>query len=71
MLKILMEIIVQVFDDNNTFWTFVVFLFFGLIVIGLINRFNGLILRLRLSTSEKSLCARLCFEGYGDLITSY
>ena len=54
MLKILIEILVQVFHDNNFFR-----LFFYFVLIGFGLYYIGFMAILRLSTSEKNLCVRV------------
>ena len=65
--KILKEIIVQVFHDI-IFFVFVSFVFFFLFFQLDRYRLNSFILRL---TTSSFVCAFLCFEGEGDLLTFF
>ena len=70
MLKILIEIRVQVFHDNNFLLAVLFFLFFGFMSFGLY--YIGLMVAYcPFRWLKIFLCACLCLEGEGDLITSY
>ena len=64
MLKILIEILVQVFHDNNFFRLFFFSFSFSLIGFGIF--YIALTAILRFSTRQR-VCACLCFKGEGDI----
>ena len=70
MIKILIEVLVQVFHDNVfffIFFPFFIFLFFRLDFWTMLYLFNGHIVSF--DERKKFVCACLCFEGEGVFLT--